>query len=101
MDKLTKYDWPGNVRELENIIERGIILSTDSNFLIPELGIDHQDPIRIRSGLSMKEMERHHILWALKKTGWKIRGRAGAAEILQIHPSTLAFRMKKLGIQRP
>ena len=23
------YDWPGNVRELENVIERGVVLTTD------------------------------------------------------------------------
>jgi transcriptional regulator with GAF, ATPase, and Fis domain len=51
--------------------------------------------------MTLKENERRHILWALQKTGWKVRGSGGAAELLDLPPSTLAFRMKKLGIERP
>jgi formate hydrogenlyase transcriptional activator len=100
MDKLLEYDWPGNVRELENIIERGTILSQGPFFRVPELGI-RSDFLGKKEDLSLEEMERRHILWALQKTGWKERGQGGAAEILKIHPSTLRFRMKKLKIQRP
>ena len=101
MEKLVQYDWPGNVRELENIIERGIILSTGSHFGIPELGIEYQGLSTNENGMTLRENERRHILWALKKTGWKVRGPGGAAEFLELPPSTLAFRMKKLGIERP
>ncbi|MGA9534934.1 MAG: helix-turn-helix domain-containing protein, partial [Desulfobacterales bacterium] len=45
--------------------------------------------------------ERGHILRVLRKTGWKIEGPSGAAAILKLHPSTLRFRIKKLGIRRP
>ena len=51
--------------------------------------------------LTLKSNERRHILFALNKASWKVRGSGGAAEILDIHPSTLQFRMKKLGIKRP
>jgi len=50
--------------------------------------------------LSLREVEKRHIEWALKTTGGKIRGPGGAAELLEIHPSTLHFRMKKLGITK-
>ncbi|MGA2463800.1 MAG: sigma 54-interacting transcriptional regulator [Thermodesulfobacteriota bacterium] len=101
MNKLIKYDWPGNIRELENIIERGIILSTKPYFRVPELEVGLSGQTHIRTNITLEENERRHILWALQQTQWKIRGPSGAAELLDIHPSTLAFRMKKLGIHRP
>ncbi|MGD9031676.1 MAG: sigma 54-interacting transcriptional regulator [Desulfobacteraceae bacterium] len=101
METLSQYDWPGNVRELENIIERGTILNAGPLFRVPEFGVEHQGLSTSREGVTLRENERRHILWMLDKTGWKVRGPGGAAEILDLPPSTLAFRMKKLGIQRP
>lgn len=101
MDKLLQYDWPGNVRELENIIERGTILNSGPYFQIPEIGAGKPETNEERKNPSLKENERCHILWAMRKTGWKIRGKDGASELLSIHPSTLLFRMRKLGIQKP
>ncbi len=101
MDRLIRYHWPGNVRELENIIERGTVLSSGKEFRVPELS---EGPLlSVNSGIkhTLEENERHHILWALSKTGWKVRGMGGAAELLDIHPSTLTSRMKRLGINRP
>jgi len=101
MDKLIEYNWWGNVRELQNIIERGTILSPGPYFLAPELEGDSIESMPPKRETSLKENERSHILAALQKTGWKVRGIGGAAELLEIHPSTLAFKMKKLGIRRP
>ncbi len=101
IEKLLQYEWPGNVRELENIIEHGTILSSGPKFHIPEFNIDPYKKKTSSKNISLVENEKQHILWALKKTGWKVRGVKGAAELLEIHPSTLAFRMKKLGIKRP
>jgi formate hydrogenlyase transcriptional activator len=100
MEKLVHYHWPGNVRELENIIERGTILNTGPIFHLHELALapKMESP---ETETTMKGNERRHILWALQKTSWKVRGMGGAAEILEMHPSTLASRMKKLGIRRP
>jgi transcriptional regulator with GAF, ATPase, and Fis domain len=101
MEKLIQYDWPGNVRELENIIERGTILSSGPIFKVPELGAMQHPETGPRKGvITLRDNERRHILWALEKTGWKVRGKGGAAELLDIPPSTLAFRMNKLGIKR-
>jgi transcriptional regulator with GAF, ATPase, and Fis domain len=102
MEKLLRYDWPGNVRELENIIERGTILNSGPFFRVPaELKFPTQQPFDSPSHLTFRENERRHLLWVLQKTGWKIRGPGGAAEILDMRPSTLASRMKKLGMKRP
>jgi transcriptional regulator with GAF, ATPase, and Fis domain/tetratricopeptide (TPR) repeat protein len=100
MEKLVRYDWPGNVRELENIIERSTILGSGPLFRVPELGTEAVETLPGRNATTLRENERKHILWALQQTKWKVRGRGGAAELLEIPPSTLAFRMKKLGIHR-
>ena len=101
MQKLLEYDWPGNVRELENIIERGTILDAGPVFRVPELETGNPEIATRESAVTLRENERRHILWALRQTHWKVRGRGGAAELLDLPPSTLAFRMKKLGIKRP
>jgi len=102
MEKLMQYDWPGNVRELENIIERSTILSHEPILRIPEINMDNSDIWNHKEGnWTLKENERRHILRALQRSGWKVRGPRGAAELLEINPSTLEFKMKKLGIRRP
>jgi formate hydrogenlyase transcriptional activator len=101
MDKLLRYDWPGNIRELENIFERGVILGSEPYFRVPKLGAENLDLEYSEGDLTLAGNERRHILWALQKTKWKVRGSGGAAELLHVHPSTLDSRMKKLGIQRP
>jgi formate hydrogenlyase transcriptional activator len=52
-------------------------------------------------GGTLEDAERLHILATLKRTGWVLSGRRGAAARLGINRSTLQFRMKKLGIERP
>jgi formate hydrogenlyase transcriptional activator len=104
MEKLINYDWPGNIREMENIIQRGIILGQGRRFQLPELGTVQfrTDQTNGASNVfsTLEENERQHILEALKRSRWKIHGPDGAAEILKINPSTLASRMKKLGIKK-
>ncbi|MBU3916748.1 sigma 54-interacting transcriptional regulator [bacterium] len=102
MSLLVRYDWPGNVRELEHAIERGVILSPGPLFQVPELTVANTNggAGKAVSGMSMSEMEKHHIVQILSQTGWKIRGTGGAAKVLDIHPSTLYSRIKKLGIKK-
>jgi formate hydrogenlyase transcriptional activator len=49
---------------------------------------------------TLKDVERNHILAALKVTSGVIEGPKGAAKILNLHPNTLRHRMEKLGIKR-
>ena len=49
----------------------------------------------------MDEIQREIILKILEECNWKINGEEGAASRLQLHPSTLRSKMKKLGISRP
>jgi formate hydrogenlyase transcriptional activator len=98
MDALQRYHWPGNVRELRNIIERAMIVAKG-----PQLWIDPPGKAMATSmpRLNMKEVDREHIHRVLETTGWRIRGKNGAAEVLGVKPTTLETRMAKLGIHRP
>ncbi|MGD8257953.1 MAG: helix-turn-helix domain-containing protein [Desulfobacterales bacterium] len=48
---------------------------------------------------SLQAMEMGHIIRVLEQTNWRIDGPKGAAVILDMNPSTLRSRMRKLGIK--
>ena len=97
MEAMQRYPWPGNVRELRNVIERGMILSKSSTLQVtlPEITTK-----KIPQNMKLEEIERKHIREVLKRTGWRVRGKNGAANLLGLKPTTLDSRIKKLGIQR-
>ena len=103
-DMLMQYNWPGNIRELENTIQRNMLLA---NGTVIE-HIEMQASKRTANSLhnpqtgfkTIIENERNHILAVLESCNWKISGKGGAAEILDINVNTLNSRMKKLGIER-
>lgn len=98
MKKLQAYAWPGNIRELSNMIERAVILG-GSTIRFPDLEHRPAKSSTDHRGIKLKDMEREHILEALKNTGGKIGGTDGAAERLGLNRTTLIYRMKKLGIR--
>jgi transcriptional regulator with GAF, ATPase, and Fis domain len=101
MKTLQDYCWPGNVRELEHVIERAVITSQGPVLKLADR-LDHEPVIASEHRpLDLETAECQHILKVLETSSWKIDGTDGAASILNIHPSTLRFRMKKLGIRRP
>jgi formate hydrogenlyase transcriptional activator len=95
MEALQKHPWPGNVRELRNVIEHSVILSTADTLKLSFLG---DSPTREPQPVTLAEAEREHILKTLETTHWRIKGKHGAAERLDMEPSTLYSRMQKLGI---
>jgi len=97
MDLLERYNWPGNIRELRNMVERAMILNNSSTLVVDVP--DGSAAITLQT-VALKEIERLHILAVLERTGWRVRGKNGAAEILEIKPTTLDAKMKKLGIKR-
>jgi transcriptional regulator with GAF, ATPase, and Fis domain len=113
--QLQSYSWPGNVRELQNVIERAVISSRSSTlrFTLPlgerlisspttAVKAENSEGRReIMTEEEMKRLDRENILAALDQTGWKIFGRGGAAELLDMRPTTLASRMKKMGLKKP
>ena len=100
LSQLLEYNWPGNVRELENIIERGIILSPGSSFVVPDALTFSSGNIYDSEVLTLNENERRHILLALRKTNGKVHGPGGAAALLDINPNTLISRMKKQKLKK-
>jgi formate hydrogenlyase transcriptional activator len=98
MDALKRYHWPGNVRELRNVIERAMIVAKGPKLWIEPPG---KAAATLTPRLTMKEVERDHIRSVLEMTGWRVRGRDGAAEMLGLKPTSLESRMARLGIRRP
>ena len=99
---LQAYDWPGNVRELETMIERAVILSQNGHLSVASLfGVEEMENNEINKELTaLKAIEKQHILKILKACNGKINGPGGAAQMLELPPSTLRDKMKKLGISR-
>ena len=95
MEALQRHSWPGNIRELRNVIEHSVILSSGDMLKLSFLG---DSPVQDTQLLTLAEAEREHILRALESTGWRIKGPHGAAQRLDLQPSTLYSRMQKLGI---
>ena len=104
MHRLSQYDWPGNARELQNVIERGAMLAKGGVIRIdlPEPANAHRSANAAAQVLTeelRRERDRANILAALEACGGKIFGRGGAAELLDLKPTTLASRIKSLGIR--
>jgi DNA-binding NtrC family response regulator len=111
---LSRYAFPGNVRELRALVfdavarHNGGPLPVDP-FLESIGGSDvaenesSEDIVRdnVIPEASWRELERRNLLNALKQANWKISGKGGAAELLEIKPSTLESRMKSFAIEKP
>jgi formate hydrogenlyase transcriptional activator len=100
MDTLARYSWPGNIRELQNFIERAVILS-EGPALRPPVSELREGKGKGSSGATLKEVEKKHVLQVLKETEWVLGGSSGAAARLGIPRTTLIYRMRRLGIERP
>lgn len=115
---LLDYDFPGNVRELQNIIERAVVLTRRGDVgLGLELSRPSQAPPpastraaaesvsqasgEVMSEPAFRDMERRNLLNALRRCDYRIAGERGAAKLLGLSPSTLAYRMKQLGLEKP
>ena len=109
---LQNYHWPGNIRELRNVIERAMILAQGAalQFDLP-IAISQMRPSAIPvapeaegseflTEPELQRRERDNLLIVLEKTGWKIKGPHGAAELLGVKPTTLLSRIKKMGLRR-
>ena len=116
-ESLQQYDWPGNIRELQNVIERAVILAKGSRLPLSEvlpngtsldsdaprtsqLKTDTASTSKIMKSDDLARVEHRNIVAALEHARWKISGKGGAAELLGMNASTLASRMRTLGIKR-
>lgn len=103
IQSLLAYAWPGNIRELENVIARSVLLATGpaiNNLFLPGASRQSAAMATIDTSKKIYEQERDYISAMLEKCRWKIYGAGGAAELMDINPSTLVSRMKKLSIEK-
>ena len=114
IESLQGYDWPGNIRELRNITERAVILgqgrALEFDVLLNGASVDltsseqrtadRAEPEYLTES-EMRRREQKNLLAILQKTGWKIKGSDGAAELLGVKANTLIARIKKMGFKRP
>jgi len=115
---LKAHPWPGNVRDLQNTIERAAVLATAATLVVDwELGTGHcqgasesscdapdavalTHPAEVRAVPTLNALERDYITAVLKRTRGVIEGPNGAARLLDMKPSTMRHRLKRLGIAR-
>ncbi|GAA4307920.1 hypothetical protein GCM10023149_01620 [Mucilaginibacter gynuensis] len=109
LSEMQAYNWPGNIRELENVLERSVILNdgrAELNLKQSLTGnpVEGNVPVKLTTYDDVKyvqrETERDYIISILKKTEGRIRGTSGAAELLDIKPTTLESKIARLGIRR-
>jgi len=107
LDQLMRYAWPGNARELENAVERELIVSRGrslSFYDIRPIPVDQtrspHNPAKTAESdpLELNRVMAQHIQKVMTQCNGRVEGEKGAARLLDIHPSTLRKRMKKLGI---
>ena len=109
--QLQSYGWQGNIRELQNVIERAIIISKGNRMQF-DLPTDISATPTLQTTMTDKKTtqlpyveterivrDRENIMLALKISNNKVSGVNGAAEMLGIKPTTLASRIKNMGIK--
>ena len=97
MQALQHYPWPGNVRELRNVIEQAMIISREK---VLTLRLPNINESIIPVDLKLEDVVRNHIVQALEISGWRVKGKNGAAELLGIKPTTLYSKINRMGIKR-
>lgn len=114
--ELETWNWPGNIRELENVIEQAVILNDGVSPLELKRPLNTgvvRDPVLLsplqnvstaQSLTDIRKMqddtEREYIISILRKANGRIRGEGGAAQLLNLKPTTLESKMLKLGIKK-
>lgn len=106
---LQAHDWPGNIRELRNVIERAVIMSKGERLRLDRAMVGSRPAIadskpttdaEILTDRQLRDFEKANTLTALHRAGWRISGDGGAAELLGLKPSTLAYRMQVFEIEK-
>jgi DNA-binding NtrC family response regulator len=106
VEDLKRYAWPGNIRELQNVIERAVILARGGplHFTLHEstdtVAAGLKPTTHVSTRAQLLELERTSIAKALERSGGKIYGPGGAAEILGMRPTTLTSKIAALRIKR-
>ena len=103
MQELRSYLWPGNVRELEHLMERSVLLATETvikEVHLPRKASEQQQEDHPAVAKTLEEMEKAFIIATIRRCGGKLAGPGGAAAQLDIPATTLHSKIKKLGISK-
>jgi len=111
LSRLMAHDWPGNIRELRNVVERAFVLGRTKGTLkvmaaLTGAGLSvatNEEPKgrAFMTAAEFAEFEKQNLVSALEAASWKIYGVGGAANLLEVKPTTLASRMQTLKIRKP
>ncbi len=114
--RLQAYDWPGNIRELRNAVHRAIITArggrlhfnlpgidahgvSDANREVSAGGVEDTDAgPEVLTEIQMEALARRNLKRALERCDGKVYGPDGAAALLGVPPTTLASRIKRMGL---
>jgi len=104
IQRLLEYHWPGNVRELENVIERSMVLATNSILEAGDIKLDLAPKPRIAAGtdgflpegMTLDDFERSIIREALHRTNGN---KSQAARLLGLTRNALRYRLSQMGIE--
>lgn len=102
LDKLQLLPFPGNIRELRNIVLNAFLVRSGQRLTF---GADLAKKATSFEStgypfLTFAEMERRHIIEALRRCAGKVGGPLGAARVLQMNHNTLRSRIRKIGITK-
>lgn len=101
MAAFESYSWPGNIRELQNLVERAVIMANDGVLPNPVPASAPETLTSVVVPNTLRDSERALILRTLEASGWVIGGSQGAAAKLGLARTTLIYKMKRHGIERP
>jgi transcriptional regulator with PAS, ATPase and Fis domain len=101
--KLQNYHWPGNVRELENVMERSMVLSSNTTLEPDDIKLDLQPRSRAQQvdnflpeGMTLDTYEQSIIREALKRANGN---KSQAARLLGLTRNALRYRLSQMGME--
>jgi two-component system response regulator FlrC len=103
------YHWPGNIRELDNVVQRALVLSNTESILADDILIDarslwQEESLSIETDdvldavlpMVMRDLKQQEVELILKTLKANSGNRAKTAEVLQLSPRTLRYKLAKL-----
>lgn len=107
-ERLLSLEWPQNFHDLYKVLRRSLLYSEKGAFRLSLDSVDGEKENKMKSKevdsdlsevIPFDEMSRRYLQQVLNKTEGKIYGQGGAAQLLDMKPTTLQSKLKKLGVR--